>query len=229
MPYMPEDCRVSPNNAVFGEVIKTDADASGSFGIIDTTPNIDQDIAQSDRLYEHARKLLGITDSYTGNSDGAALSGYAIALRVSQSAGRLRSRRIMKNALYAELDRLMLEQYLAFCDDSITLGYTDTYGKRHTPVFDRHEFLILCDDGWKYDDGYMFSVDRSVTPDDANRHSMWEITLSFFREGLFGEPTSNRARRLCWSRLEQLGYPDAQIAAGVFDTDEKPKGEEAKL
>lgn len=228
MPYMPEECRIAPSSSIFGEVIKTDStDGTQGFGVIDTTPDISQDIAQSDRLYEHAKKLLGITDSYTGHADRSATSGYAIALRVSQSAGRLRSRRIMKNALYADLDRLIMEQYLAFCDVTLSLGYTDTYGRRHKPVFSRYEFLEFADGAWKYDDGYMFSVDRSVTSDGETSQGLWETTLAFFRDGLFGDTSSDLARKLCWNKLEQLGYPDAQNTANIFDT-ESPKEAERK-
>lgn len=228
MPYMPDDCRITPTNSVFGEVIHIDpSDTASKFGIIDTTPDIKQDIEQSDRLYTHARRLLGITDSYTGDSDSSATSGYAIALKVSQSAGRLRSRRVMKNALYAELDKIIFGLYLAFCDERIPLGYTDVFGSKHRIEFSRYDFIVYDEISgeWKYDDGYMFSADKSLPSDSQDTESLREATLSYYKEGLFGDPASDMARRLCWARLETLGYPDAHSLAAVFDTGVSKDGE----
>lgn len=230
MPYMPDDCRITPTNSVFGEVIHIDpSDTASKFGIIDTTPDIKQDVEQSDRLYEHARRLLGITDSYTGESDSGASSGYAISLKVSQSAGRLRSRRVMKNALYAELDKIIFGLYLAFCDERIPLGYTDVFGARHGIEFSRYDFIVYDEASgeWRYDDGYMFSADRSLPSESQDTESLREATLSFYKEGLFGDPDSDMARRLCWARLETLGYPDAHSLAAVFD--KSGSGEGAKV
>lgn len=224
IPYMPDDCRITPTSSVFGEVIHTDSsDPAARFGVIDTTPNINRDIEQSDRLYLHAKRLLGITDSFTGETDAKAVSGYAISLRLSQSAGRLRSKRVMKNALYAELDRIIFGLYLAFCDETLSLGFTDIYGDRHGIEFSRYDFAVYdeCEGCWRYDDAYMFAADKSASGELQDTSALKELTLEFYKEGLFGNPESDTARRLCWSRLEALGYPDAHSLAAVFEKNQK--------
>lgn len=222
MPYMPEDCRITPTNSVFGEVVHVDSqDSAAKFGVIDTTPDIKQDIEQSDRLYNHARRLLGITDSFTGDTEGGTMSGYAFSLRVSQSAGRLRSRRVMKNALYADLDRVIFGLYLAFCDERLPLGFTDSFGVRHELGFSKYDFVRYDErmGEWYYDDRYLFSVDKSVSSDSQNSEALWTATLEFYRDGLFGTPESARARRLCWARLDELGYPGAHGMSKVFENE----------
>lgn len=219
IPYMPEDCRVSPTNSVFGEVIRVDpSDSMAKFGVLDTTPNIEKDIEECDRLYVHARRALGITDSFTGESETSATSGYALSLKVSQSAGRLRSRRVMKNALYAELYRIIFGLYLAFCDENLSLGYTDALGELHKESFSRYDYLTYDSlaEKWVYEDGFIFSADRSAGSDGQNTESLREATLEYYKAGLFGDPDTDIARRLCWQRLESLGYPDAHAVAKLF-------------
>ena len=52
-------------------------------------------------VYEEARQVLGITDSFQGRTDPTATSGKAKEFSAAQAAGRLESKRTMKQAAYA--------------------------------------------------------------------------------------------------------------------------------
>jgi hypothetical protein len=89
-PIMPEDSTVTLSNAVFGQVIKTrPGESTASYGTLDTTPDISQDIAEADRLYDQAKRILGITDALQGIDKTVQESGYARQLKLNQAASRL--------------------------------------------------------------------------------------------------------------------------------------------
>jgi len=50
--------------------------------------SIQQDVMQADRLYDQAKRILGISDSFQGQQDYTATSGYAKQIQVQQSQGR---------------------------------------------------------------------------------------------------------------------------------------------
>ena len=77
---------------------------------------------------------------------------------------------------------------------------------------------------WYYDDRYLFSVDKSVSSDSQNSEALWTATLEFYRDGLFGTPESARARRLCWARLDELGYTGAHGMRNVFENENHRTG-----
>ena len=60
-------------------------------------------------VYEEARQILGITDSFQGRTDPTATSGKAKEFSAAQAAGRLESKRTMKQAAYAQLFELMFK------------------------------------------------------------------------------------------------------------------------
>ncbi len=126
-PMLPEDARLSVTNAVFGQVLRLrEGENASMYGTLDTTPSISQDIAQAERLYQHAKRIIGITDTYQGENDFSAISGYAKSIQLAQSNGRLESKRRMKQAAYAALDRLIFLYYLAFADEARPLSFRDS-------------------------------------------------------------------------------------------------------
>ena len=68
-------------------------------------------------VYEEARQVLGITDSFQGRTDPTATSGKAKEFSAAQAAGRLESKRTMKQAAYAQLFELMFKFWLAYSDE----------------------------------------------------------------------------------------------------------------
>lgn len=218
-PVMPEDARVAPDNSIFGQVIRlAPGESTAMYGVIDTTPNISAEIRQSDRLYEQARRLVGISDSYVGFDDDTALSGYAKRLQIEQTAGRLESKRLMKEAAYADIDRLIFEFTLAFADEARPTPYRDALGKRHEACFDRYDFLTYDkqNGGYRYDDGYLFAVDRSGGVE-SQRAVLWERNLENLRAGTLGDPTDPRALLRYWQNQERAHYPFARENVEYFE------------
>ena len=218
-PVMPEDARVTPDNSVFGQVLRLAPGENASmYGVIDTTPDVSQDLRQAERLYDQARRLIGVTDALVGQRDTTAISGYAKRLQIDQSAGRMESRRRMKEAAYADIDRLIFEFTLAFADEARPTPYRDAYGKTHESHFDRYDFLILdpIEGGWRYDDGFLFSVDRSGGIE-GERSAAWERNLENLRAGTLGDPNAPATLLRYWQCQERAHYPNARENVEYFE------------
>ena len=218
-PVMPEDARVAPDNSIFGQVIRLGpGESTAMYGVIDTTPNITAEILQSDRLYEQARRLVGISDSYLGLEDRSASSGYAKRLQIEQAAGRLESKRLMKEAAYADIDRLIFEFTLAFADEARPTPYYDALGRRHEACFDRYDFLTYDKEsgGYRFDDSFLFAVDRNGAVE-SQRATLWERNLENLRSGTLGDPTEPRALLRYWQSQERAHYPFARENVEYFE------------
>ena len=209
-PVMPEDATVSMNNAVFGQVIKMrPGQTANQYGVVDTTPDISKDIAEAERLYDHAKRILGISDSFQGQYDGSAQSGKAKQLQIQQAAGRLDSKRQMKNAAYAEIDQIIFQLYLAYADEPRVYSYKDSFGKWQNIVFRRHDFVERDEAGqYYYNDEFMFSADATVDID-KQRELIWQENRANFQMGAYGNPATPEAQLIYWQNNEAARYPFA--------------------
>ena len=216
-PIVPEDASISLNNSVFGQLIKIKPGESiAQYGKVDTTPDISQDIAEAERLYEHSKRILGITDALRGLDEGNE-SGYARQLKISQSTGRLESKRKMKHGAYARLDRLIFEHYLAFADEPRALVYKDSYGRIHNTEFSRHDFIEYdiekCE--FYYYDAYLFSIDLN-TGAEYQREALWERNLENLKAGTLGDPADPTTLLRYWQSQERAHYPFARENVEYF-------------
>ena len=209
-PVMPEDATVTMNNAVFGQVIKMrPGQTANQYGVVDTTPDISKDIAEAERLYDHAKRILGISDSFQGQYDGSAQSGKAKQLQIQQAAGRLDSKRQMKNAAYAEIDQIIFQLYLAYADEPRVYSYKDSFGRWQNIVFRRHDFVERDEAGqYYYNDEFMFSADATVDID-KQRELIWQENRANFQMGAYGDPATPEAQLIYWQNNEAARYPFA--------------------
>lgn len=217
-PIMPEDASVSLNNSVFGQVIKMKPGESASqYGKVDTTPDISQDIAEAERLYDHTKRILGISDALQGLDAYTTESGYARQLKISQASGRLESKKKMKYTAYARLDRLIFEQYLAFADEPRALMFRDAYGRIHNAEFNRYDFIEYdaSSGNYYYDDSYLFSVDLNGGAE-YQREALWERNLENLKAGTLGDPSSNVTLLRYWQCQERAHYPHARENVEYF-------------
>lgn len=218
-PIVPEDASISVNNSVFGQVIKMKPGESvAQYGKVDTTPDISQDIAEAERLYDHAKRIIGISDAYQGIDTGSyAESGYAKQLRISQATGRLESKRKMKHAAYARLDKIIFSLYLAFADEPRRLSYKDAYGRIHESEFNRYDFIEydLKSGSYYYDDAYLFSVDLNGG-NEYQREALWQRNLDNLKAGTLGDPTSPVTLLRYWQCQERAHYPYARENVEYF-------------
>ena len=217
-PIVPEDTTISLNNSVFGQVIKMKPGESASqYGKVDTTPDISQDIIEAERLYEHSKRILGISDALQGLDTRTGESGYARQLKISQATGRLESKRKLKYTAYAELDRLIFEQYLAFADEPRALVFRDAYGRIHNAEFNRYDFMEFdeqCEEFY-FDDGYLFSVDLNGGAE-YQREALWQRNLENLKAGTLGDPQSNVTLLRYWQSQERAHYPHARENVEYF-------------
>ncbi len=217
-PVVPEDSSVAVNNSIFGQVIKMKpGESMAQYGKVDTTPDISADIAEAERLYEHAKRVIGISDAYLGISQNRNESGYARQLQISQASGRLESKRQMKNTAYAELYRIIFEHYLAFADEPRMLAYKDGFGRIHNERFNRYDFLDYDAEAGEYfyDDAYLFSVDENGGAE-YQREALWERNLENLKSGTLGDPTHPSTLLRYWQTQERAHYPFARENVEYF-------------
>lgn len=160
-------------------------------------------------VYEEARQILGITDSFQGRQDTTATSGKAKEFSAAQAAGRLESKRVMKEAAYSRLYETIFKFWLAYSDEPRTITYRDSRGEAQYETFDRYDFLKQDEDGqWYWNDQFLFSCD-TAEPLAQNREAMWQETRLNLQTGAFGDPASTETQILFWTKMEELHYPGA--------------------
>ena len=174
-----------------------------------TQVDISADLRYRAEIYEEARNIIGITDAFQGRKDATATSAVAKQFSAAQAAGRLESKRIMKNDLYQRLFERLFKWKLAYADEPRPIVAYNAQGQREYRTFNRWDFLRLDADGKPYwNDNFLFSCDTSA-PLASNREQMWQEMRSQRSEGAFGDPTSLDSLTLYWSMMEQLHYPMA--------------------
>ncbi len=178
-------------------------------GTYDFSGDLQFELAYLAQVYEEARQILGITDSFQGRRDPTATSGVAKERSAAQAAGRLESKRVMKQAAYAQLFELMFKFWLAYSDEPRPISYKDFRGETQYEEFNRYDFLKQDKDGqWYWNDQFLFSCDTAA-PLASNREAMWQETRLNLQTGAFGDPTQTETLILFWSKMEQLHYPGA--------------------
>ena len=204
------DFRIDPED---GEkwYIGNAADAS-LIGVYQFSGDLSQELQYLAGVYEEARQALGITDSFQGRKDSSAQSGVAKQFAAQQSAGRLESKRVMKEAAYAELFKRIVMLKVAYADEPRPIVAEDDRGRAKYEEFNRYDFYEQDERGqWHCilgEDRFLFSCDSSA-PLANDRERMWQEASRMFQLGAFGDPGDPDARILFWSKLEQLHYPGA--------------------
>ena len=176
-------------------------------GVYDVQGNVEQDVTYLSQIYEEARQIIGITDSFQGRKDTTATSGTAKEFSAAQAAGRLESKRVMKDAAYAQLFEAMFKFKLAYADEPRPVVSHDIQGNANYEEFNRYDFLEQDAAGeWAWVDDFLFSCDTSA-PLANNREAMWQETRMNLQTGAFGDPSSLQTLILFWTKMEMLHYP----------------------
>lgn len=163
-------------------------------------------------VYEEARQALGITDSFQGRRDKTAESGVAKQFSAAQAAGRMESKRVLKEAAYAELFRRIVMLKVAYADEPRPVVASDNRGQAQYKEFNRYDFYEQDEKGeWHCildDDRFLFSCDTTA-PLANNREKMWQETTTMFQMGAFGDPLQIDTLLLYWTKMDLLHYPGA--------------------
>lgn len=209
-PIVPRSATVDLDNSIFEKVFRISPEERGMYGTLDLQVDVSRDTAQSERLYEQAKRILGISDSFQGQYDGSAQSGRAKQLQIQQAAGRLDSKRRMKNAAYAEIDRIIFQYYLAYADEPRPATYRDAQGRRQNVTFNRYDFIERDEAGeYYYNDGFLFSADATIDVE-RSRETLWAENRQNFQSGAYGDPSLPQTQLIFWQNQMNAHYPWAQ-------------------
>lgn len=207
---VPEDANIQLDNSIFKTVFRSKPSNYNQFGRVDLQVDVSRDVAQSERLYDQAKRILGITDSYQGQYDSSAQSGRAKQLQIQQAAGRLDSKRRMKNAAYAEMDQIIFQYYLAYADEPRPATFRDAQGRWQNVIFNRYDFIERDEAGeYYYNDQYLFSTDATLDVE-KSRETLWAENRQNFQSGAYGDPSLPQTQLIFWQNMERAHYPWAQ-------------------
>ena len=166
--------------------------------------------------YEAARSTLGITDAYQGKYDASAVSGTAKQYSINQAAGRMESKRIMKQEAYSRLYEIMFKFMLAYADQPVPLSTKNPDGSYDFKHFNRYEFLKMDENGDLYwNDEFIFEVDPTSTIM-MNREAMWQQIDMKYQSGAFGEIGQPQTLLNYWTFMEKNDYPHAAEIRQMF-------------
>ena len=216
-PIMPEGTAITLSNAIFGQIIKTrPGESIDSYGKIDTTPNISQDIEEANRLYDQAKRVLGISDALQGLDGASSESGYARQLKIARASSRLESKKRMKHLSYSKIYELIFKHYLAFADEPERYAYRDTFGRIHFSEFNRYDFIEQDKNGnYYYDDSYLFSVD-TTSGTQYQAEALWEINLQNLERGTLGARENPYTLMRYWQLQDKAHFPYARENVEYF-------------
>ncbi len=177
--------------------------------VLEFSGDIQYELSYLAQVYEESRQILGITDSFQGRRDPTATSGVAKEYSAAQAAGRMESKRVMKNAAYAQLFELMFKHWLAYSDEPRPVSYKDFRGENQYEEFSRYDFLEQDENGGYYwNDQFLFSCDTSSAMA-SNREAMWQELRLNLQTGAFGSPDQTETLILFWHKMEEQHYPGA--------------------
>lgn len=206
---LPDDASIKNDENDLKVIRPGNAANKALIDVYDMQGRIDQDIVYLNQVYEEARQMIGITDSFQGRVDRTATSGKAKEFAAAQSAGRLESKRVMKDAAYAALFEAMFKFRLAYSDEPRPVLSHDVDGNAVYEEFNRYDFLEQDATGeWTWNDQFIFACDTSA-PLANNREAMWQETRMNLQTGAFGESASLQTLILFWQKMESLHYPGA--------------------
>lgn len=186
-----------------------------------TVKNIQGDVSQ-DRImletnYDWAKSTLGITDAYQGKYDSSATSGTAKQYSINQAAGRLESKRVMKNTAYAKLYEMMFRFMLAYADQPIPLSRKNSNGQMEFEHFNRFDFLKQDAAGEFYwDDEFIFETDPTSTIM-MNREALWSQIDLKYQASAFGPIGEDKTLLTYWTFMEHNDYPNASAMKKIFE------------
>lgn len=192
------------------KVVRCDQSNFNMIGVENAQANISQDLELAQLNYSYAQSSLGITDAYQGKYDASARSGSAKQYSINQAAGRLESKRVMKNAAYAELYEMMFKFALAYSDTPMPISGERSDGSKEYQSFDRYMFLKKDSAGEYYwNDEFKFDTDPTSTIM-TNREAMWQQIDMKLQSGAFGAVGDLQTSLLYWTLMEKNGYPNAK-------------------
>ena len=226
---LPEGIEIEKNGEELNIIRLRNAADKAMIEAITLQPNFQNDLNYLELNYQWAKSSLGITDSYQGKYDPSATSGTAKQYAINQAAGRLDSKRTLKNASYAKLYEVMFKFWLAFSDSPSNITSVDSEGGAIFDSLDRKEFLRLDAAGEFYwNDEFIFETDPTSTLM-QNREAMWNQTDMKLQSGAFGPVGDLETARAYWTIMKANGYPNASSVLNLIEERIKKQQEMAQM
>lgn len=217
---LPAGVNVETTDREFKVVRIKDLPDKAAIDVFTMQPDISKDLQWHEQSYQSARNIIGITDSFQGRYDSSAISGTAKQFSAAQAAGRLESKRTMKNFSYSELFKLMFKFFLAYADEPRSVKRKADDGSEQYDTISRYDFLEQDAAGEWYwlADEFLFSVDTSA-PLASNREAMWKETRENLTSGAFGDPSDLKTLIRFWAKMDMLHYPGAKETKQQLERD----------
>lgn len=214
---LPRNLEIQKDGEQFNVVRVDNAGDKALIDVINLQPNVQYDSAYLETNYSWAKSALGITDSYQGKYDASATSGTAKQYAINQAAGRLDSKRTLKNEAYAKMYEIMFKFWLAFSDSPSEITSVDKDGQPQHEQLDRKEFLRIDAAGEFYwDDEFIFETDPTSTLM-QNREAMWNQTDMKLQSGAFGPVGDLETAKAYWTIMKANGYPNSTVVLNLIE------------
>lgn len=206
---LPEGLGVETTDAELKIIRVSNPEQRSLISVINAQADTTQDRVTLEENYQWAKSALGISDAFQGKYDSSALSGTAKQYSINQVAGRLESKRIMKNNAYAKMYELMFKLALAYADNPVPISMSGTNGEVEFTSFDIRNFVKFDSANKPYwNDEFIFDVDPTSTLL-TNREAMWNQADLKLQSGAFGQLGDLETNYLYWLEQERNGYPNA--------------------
>lgn len=184
-------------------------------GVYSFDGNLQYEMAYYGAVYEEARQIIGITDSFQGRNDSTATSRVAKEFAAQQSAGRMESKRTMKKAAWSVIFESIFKLKLAYADEPRPVISKDANGNPAYDEFNRYDFIERYEETgeYYYNDQFIFSCDTDA-PLTNDRTALWQETRMNLESGAFGNPQDINTLLLFWRTMNEQHYPiAAQVVA----------------
>lgn len=227
---LPNDVNIDTSDAELKILRVDNANQRSLIGVINVQPDVTKEMTALDQQYSYAKSTLGITDAFQGKYDSSATSGTAKQFSANQSAGRLQSKRQMKNEAYAELYKMIFQFMLAYSDQNVPVTSQAPDGSKQYGHFNRYDFLRMDSAGEFYwDDEFIFTIDPSATLS-SNRDALWSQMDLKFQNGAYGPLNEKETLLRYWTQLGMTNFPFAQnMKESIAQSIEREKEEQYAL
>lgn len=215
---LPEGVKVELNDKELKIIRLRNAAEAQLIDVKNIQPNVQNDMQYLEMNYNWAKSTSGITDSFQGKYDASATSGTAKQYSINQAAGRLESKRTLKNDAWARLYELMFKFWLAYADQTTEVTSTDAGGQTLYEGLNRKDFLRMdANEEFYWDDEFVFETDPTSTLM-QNREMLWNQTDMKLQSGAFGPVGDLETARAYWTIQKANGYPNASIILNLIET-----------
>lgn len=213
---LPRNLKVETDDEELKVVRVNNPSEKGMIDVLNIQGDVTMDRLMLESNYEWARSTLGITDAYQGKYDSSATSGTAKQYSINQAAGRLESKRVMKNVAFADLYRLIFKFMLAYADQPVPVSKKNEQGQIEYSHFSRYDFLKVDAAGnFYWDDEFIFETDPTSTIM-MNREAMWNMIDMKYQAGAFGPIGEPESLLRYWTFLEKNDYPNSAEIKDMF-------------